>query len=153
MQEFTLFRVSLLREFTEYSISWECTSSNIRFGLGTPDTFFRLLWSLMALRCCPPVVSWFMATMAFEGCCPPSSSMENRSRGAEHIFVNVRTCQEEKMSHTLVPGMPNQSATILHCTALNEINCKSYSNLNIGLLNLPKPFSRYPVPGHSKSSI
>ena len=41
-------------------------------------------------RCCP-VVSWFMETMAELGCCPPSSNMENKSNGTEHMFVSART--------------------------------------------------------------
>ena len=41
-------------------------------------------------RCCP-VVSWFMETMAELGCCPPSSNMENKSKGTEHMFVSART--------------------------------------------------------------
>ena len=39
------------------------------------------------------MVSWFMETMAELGCCPPSSSMVNRSRGTEHMLVRVRTCR------------------------------------------------------------
>ena len=39
-----------------------------------------------------PVVSWFMEIMAELGCCPPSSSIENRSSGTEHMLVRVRTC-------------------------------------------------------------
>ena len=43
-------------------------------------------------RCCP-VVSWFMETMAELGCWPPSSSIENKSSGTEHMFVRARTCK------------------------------------------------------------
>ena len=70
--------------------SYKVTSSNILFGFGTPDGFFLLLLTV-AFRCCPPVVNWFIATMAVDGCCPPNSSMEKRSRGAEHMFVRVLT--------------------------------------------------------------
>ena len=64
------------------------TSSNIRLGFGIPVVFF-LPVRLLA-RCCP-VVSWFMEIMALLGCCPPSSSMENRSSGTEHMLVSERT--------------------------------------------------------------
>ena len=64
------------------------TSSNILLGLGIPVVFF-LAARLLARWW--PVVSWFMEIMAELGCCPPSSSIENRSRGTEHMLVRVRT--------------------------------------------------------------
>ena len=66
------------------------TSSNIRLGFGIPVVFFL---PVRLLARCWPVVSWFMEIMALLGCCPPSSSMENRSRGTEHMLVSERTCK------------------------------------------------------------
>jgi hypothetical protein len=49
------------------------TSSNIFLGLGCAVDFFRLF--TVAAPCGPPaplaIVSWFSATMAFDGGCPP----------------------------------------------------------------------------------
>ena len=66
------------------------TSSNIRLGFGIPVVFFL---PVLLLARCWPVVSWFMEIMALLGCCPPSSSMENRSSGTEHMLVRERTCK------------------------------------------------------------
>ncbi len=63
------------------------TSSNMRLGLGIPAVFLRP----RRLDRCWPVVSWFIDTMAVDGCWPPSSSIENRSSGTEHMLVRVRT--------------------------------------------------------------
>ena len=57
-------------------------------GLGIPVVFF--LAALLLARWWP-VVSWFMEIMAELGCCPPSSSIENRSSGTEHMLVRVLT--------------------------------------------------------------
>ena len=63
------------------------TSSNMRLGLGIPAVFLRP----RRLDRCWPVVSWFIDTMAVDGCWPPSSSIEKRSSGTEHMLVKVRT--------------------------------------------------------------
>ena len=70
------------------AVRQDVTSSNIRLGFGIPVVFFL---PVLLLARWWPVVSWFMEIMALLGCCPPSSSMENRSRGTEHMLVRERT--------------------------------------------------------------
>ena len=69
-------------------------------GFGIPVVFFL---PVLLLARCWPVVSWFMETMAELGCWPPSSSIENKSNGTEHMFVRARTCNLILMRFNLSP--------------------------------------------------
>ena len=64
-----------LKAYNTYTV-WQkhhSTSSNIFLGFGCAVDFFRLF--TVAAPCGPPaplaIVSWFSATMAFDGGCPP----------------------------------------------------------------------------------